>query len=67
MGVPTVAIYDSDSLLAPHLFVTRHAGALTGAAEFTSVDLRGLSRVGLAVSERSSGLRADEAESKGPV
>ena len=51
IGVPTVAIYDSDSLLAPHLFVTRHAGALTGAAEFTSVDLRGLSRVGLAVSE----------------
>ena len=67
MGVPTVAIYDSDSLLAPHLFVTRHAGALTGAAEFTSVDLRGLSRVGLAVSERSSGWHADEAESKGPV
>lgn len=57
MGVPTVAIYDSDSLLAPHLFVTRHAGALTGAAEFTSVDLRGLSRIGLGgalgLSERS--------------
>ncbi len=57
MGVPTVAIYDSDSLLAPHLFVTRHAGALTGAAEFTPIDLRGLSRIGLAMplalSERS--------------
>jgi len=57
MGVPTVAIYDSDSLLAPHLFVTRHAGALTGAAEFTPLDLRGLSRIGLAgplvLSERS--------------
>ena len=65
MGVPTVAIYDSDSLLAPHLFVTRHAGALTGAAEFTSVDLRGLSRVGLAVGERSSGRRPDEHVSKG--
>ena len=69
MGVPTVAIYDSDSLLAPHLFVARHAGALTGAAEFTSVDLRGLSRVGLAgpltLSERSSGRRFDESESKG--
>jgi len=46
MGVPTVAIYDSDHLLAPHLFVRRQAGALTGAAEFTSVDLRGLSRIG---------------------
>jgi hypothetical protein len=48
MGVPTVAIYDSDHLLAPHLFVTRHAAALTGAAEFTPIDLRGLSRIGLA-------------------
>jgi hypothetical protein len=48
MGVPTVAIYDSDHLLAPHLFVTRHAGALTGAAEFTPIDLRGMSRIGLA-------------------
>ena len=47
MGVPTVAIYDSDHLLAPHLFVTRHAGALTGAAEFTPIDLRGLSRIGI--------------------
>jgi hypothetical protein len=57
MGVPTVAIYDSDSLLAPHLFVTRHAGVLTGAAEFTAIDLRGLSRISLvaplALSERS--------------
>ena len=48
MGVPTVAVYDGDHLLAPHLFVTRHAGALTGAAEFTPIDLRGLSRMGLA-------------------
>lgn len=55
-GIPTVAVYDSDHLLAPHLLVTRHAGALTGAAEFTPIDLRGLSRLGLAgplaVSER---------------
>ena len=48
MGVPTVAIYDSDHLLAPHLFVTRQAGASTGAAEFTSIDLRGVSRLALA-------------------
>ena len=64
MGVPTVAIYDSDSLLAPHLFVTRHAGSLTGAAEFTPLDLRGVTRIGLAVSERSSGRRPDEHESE---
>lgn len=48
MGVPTVAIYDSDHLLAPHLFVTRHAGVVTGAAEFTPVDLRGVVRIGFA-------------------
>ena len=57
MGVPTVAIYDSDHLLAPHLFVARQAGALTGAAEFTPIDLRGVARIGLAgalaLSERS--------------
>jgi len=60
MGVPTVAIYDSDSLLAPHLFVTRHAGALAGAAEFTPLDLRGVARIGLsqpALSERSESRR----------
>jgi hypothetical protein len=53
MGIPTVAIYDSDHLLAPHLFVTRHAGATTGAAEFTPLDLRGLARIGLGLSEPS--------------
>jgi hypothetical protein len=46
MGVPTVAIYDSDHLLAPHLFVARQAGALAGAAEFTPLDLRGLAQLG---------------------
>jgi hypothetical protein len=45
LGVPTVALYDSDHLLAPHLFVAREAGARTGAAEFTPLDLRGLSRL----------------------
>ena len=45
LGVPTVALYDSDHLLAPHLFVARQAGARSGAAEFTPLDLRGLSRL----------------------
>jgi hypothetical protein len=44
-GVPTVALYDSDHLLAPHLFVARQAGARSGAAEFTPLDLRALSRL----------------------
>ncbi|HLG55000.1 MAG TPA: hypothetical protein VI485_06690 [Vicinamibacterales bacterium] len=47
MGVPTVAIYDSDRLLAPHLFVARQAGALAGAAEFAPLDLRGLAQLGV--------------------
>ena len=47
LGVPTVAIYDSDHVLAPHLFVARQAGARTGAAEFMALDLRGLTRLGV--------------------
>lgn len=45
LGVPTVALYDSDHLLAPHLFVARQAGARSGAAEFAPLDLRALSRL----------------------
>ena len=30
LGVPTVAVYDDDRLIAPHLLVARHAGALVG-------------------------------------
>lgn len=47
LGVPTVAVYDTDQLLAPHLLVARQAGARAGAAEFTPLDLRGVARVGL--------------------
>ncbi len=47
LGVPTVALYDSDHLLAPHLFVARQAGARVGAADFTALDLRGLGRLGV--------------------
>jgi hypothetical protein len=46
LGVPTVAVYDSDQLLAPHLFVARQAGGRCGAAEFTPLDLRALRRLG---------------------
>ncbi len=48
MGTPTVALYNDDHLLAPHLFVARHAVGLAGAAEFMPLDLRGLSRIGVA-------------------
>jgi hypothetical protein len=48
LGVPTVAVYDNDQLLAPHLLVARQAGGRTGAAEFTPLDLRAVSRLGLA-------------------
>jgi hypothetical protein len=47
LGVPTVAVYDNDQLLAPHLLVARQAGARSGAAEFTPLDLRAVSRLGL--------------------
>ena len=47
LGVPTVAVYDNDHLLAPHLFVARQAGARAGAAEFAALDLRGMARLHL--------------------
>jgi hypothetical protein len=50
LGVPTVALYEHDRLLAPHLFVARHAGARAGAAEFTPLDLRALDRLALPAS-----------------
>jgi hypothetical protein len=50
LGVPTVAVYDSDRLLLPHLFVARQAGQLSGAAEFTPLDLRALARAGVLAS-----------------
>jgi hypothetical protein len=48
LGTPTVAVYDDDRLIAPHLLVARHAGALARAAEFAPLDLRALARVGTA-------------------
>jgi hypothetical protein len=48
LGVPTVAVYADDSLLAPHLLVARQAGRRVSAADFTTLDLRALHRVGAA-------------------
>ena len=47
LGVPAVAIYDDDRLIAPHLLVARHAGALVKAAEFAPLDVRALGRLGI--------------------
>jgi hypothetical protein len=44
MGVPTVAVFEDDRFLSPHLLVARQAGRRAGAAEFTTLDLRALSR-----------------------
>jgi len=51
LGVPTVAVYDDDRLIAPHLLVARHAGALVKAAEFAPLDLRALGRLGVTGAE----------------
>lgn len=45
LGVPTVAVYDNDKMLATHLLIARQAGALAGAAEFSALDVRALHRV----------------------
>jgi hypothetical protein len=54
MGVPTVAVYDDDRPLTSHLLIARQAGALAGAAEFTSIDLRALQRVDLFSTHRAA-------------
>ena len=47
LGVPTVALYDSDRLLGPHLATMHHARQATGAAAFSPVDVAGLARIGI--------------------
>ena len=54
LGVPTVALYDDDHLLAPHLLVERQAGTRTGAAEFSTLDVRTLGRLQLALAVPSA-------------
>jgi hypothetical protein len=46
-GVPTVAVYDTDAMLAPHLLLARGARHGAGAAEFAPLDLRAVDRVRL--------------------
>ena len=46
-GVPTVAVYDTDAMLAPHLLLARRARHDAGAAEFAPLDLRAVDRVRL--------------------
>lgn len=48
LGVPTVALYDSDRLLGPHFAAMHHARQAAGAAAFSPVDVTSLARVGVA-------------------
>ena len=45
LGTETLAIYEDDHLLTSHLYAARHAFASMGAAPFTALDLRALSRL----------------------
>ena len=47
LGVPTVALYDSDRLLGPHLATMHHARQAAGAAAFSPLDVTALARVGV--------------------
>jgi len=47
LGVPTVAVYEDDRLLTPHLLAARQAGERAGAADFAPLDLRALVLTGL--------------------
>ena len=46
LGVPTVAVCDSDDAIALHLLVARQAGRAAGAAGFSLLDLRAAARAG---------------------
>ena len=47
LGVPTVAVCDSDDAIALHLLVARQAGRAAGAAGFSLLDLRAATRAGV--------------------
>lgn len=47
LGVPTLAVYAEDKLLATHLMVARHAYRAAGAAAFVTLDLRASERLHL--------------------
>lgn len=47
LGVPTVALCDDDEALALHLLVARQAGRSVGAAEFSLLDLRAVTRAAM--------------------
>jgi hypothetical protein len=47
LGVPTVALLDSDRLLGPHLLAMRHARQAADAAPFATLDVAAVARVNL--------------------
>lgn len=47
LGVPTLAVFSDDRLLTPHLMVARQVYRATGAARFSTVDLRALEQLRL--------------------
>lgn len=55
LGVPTVALYDSDRLLGPHLATMQHARQAAGAAAFHALDVRALQRIALLAAPSSGG------------
>ena len=60
LGVPAVAVYDTDAMLAPHLLLARRAGHDAGAAEFAPFDLRAAHRVHLLTGGAARGERQIE-------
>ena len=46
LGVPTTAVFADDQLLGTHLMIARQAMRTKGAAEFSTLDLRAVDRLG---------------------
>jgi hypothetical protein len=58
LGVPTVAVYADDRLLAPHLLAARQAARRVGAADFNIIDVGALDRLAPLVDGRPIALPA---------
>ncbi len=63
LGVPTVALLDSERFLGPHLATMRHARHAASAAAFSTLDVSALTQVGLleALAEPARSRRAGAA------
>ena len=65
LGIDTVAVYANDRFLASHIFFATHVYRQNGAAQFDTLDLRGVMDVDLMAASESTGRRRQTAMTNG--